>query len=169
MLRSGVNPLLQRLALWSLRSCREGRKPVVTVTENPVPIIEALTPAASERRRKVPGRPSLPPESRRVRRVEVFFSEAELVEVAKAAEAVGATTPAFIRSAAMGTRIKARVPLSDVRLTGDLKRIGNVLDQLAKAANAGRVVSVLPADLTSLSDRLDAVALAILSGEAVEP
>jgi hypothetical protein len=47
--------------------------------------------------------------------------------------------------------------VADVRLSGDLKRLGNVLDQLARAANSGRVVGVSAADLTGLSDRLDSL------------
>ena len=111
-----------------------------------------------------PGRPTLPPGDKRLKRVEVFFSESELAEIAVSATATALACPAFIRAAALGLRPRARVPVADVRLSGDLKRLGNVLDQLARAANSGRVVGVSAADLTGLSDRLDSLSATLLTG-----
>ena len=122
------------------------------------------TRPAPQGREKRPGRPALPPSERRSHRVEVFLSPDEFARVTEAAAAAAMAPPAFLRSAALGVRVRARAPVADAKLSGDLKRIGNLFDQLARAANSGRVVIVKPDDLAALSGRLDDLAARLLLG-----
>lgn len=120
------------------------------------------TPPAPKRRGKGPGRPPLPADERRDRRVEVFLSVSEVEQLSNASDATGLKLPAFIRSAALGLRPKARVPLADVKLSGDLKRLGNLFDQIAHNANAGRITGVDAATVNEWSAYLDRLSSVLL-------
>jgi hypothetical protein len=126
--------------------------------------MDGSTPPAQGREKKRGGRPALPEAERRGRRYEVFVSPSEDAALIEGAAALGQSVPAFLRDAGLRRRPRPRVPVADARLSGDLKRVGNLLDQLAAAANSGRIVNVATETLEELSAVCDVLAAALLTG-----
>jgi len=76
---------------------------------------------------------------RRSIKVTTYVTEAEFVLMHEAAEIAGMTLSAFVRTAAMGSRPKAKPSRVRAKLIRQLAAIGNNLNQLARHANAGRL------------------------------
>lgn len=92
----------------------------------------------------------------RQRTIKIRVSEAELEAFRDKAQAAGLTLSELLRVAASGAPIPSRKHTQAdahllVQLLGQLGRIGNNLNQLAKAANAGKV----PVPLEHVKTRLD--------------
>lgn len=86
--------------------------------------------------RKRGGRPPLPPSEVRSKRVEVWLNERELSKLAEFMEDTSASRGDVFRSLLMDGKVeKNQVPTVNRDTYLELARIGNNVNQLAKAAN----------------------------------
>jgi hypothetical protein len=89
------------------------------------------------------GRRPLPPERLRRFRLEVRLAAAELATVRRRAARARLSTAAYARIAALRGSPPRPVPILNIRLVGQLGRLANNLNQLAKLAHQGRVSPAL--------------------------
>ena len=83
------------------------------------------------------GRPALPKGQRRSHRLWLRLTEAEQATIRANAQAAGLPLAEYLRRAATGRVIRARV---DGEVCSQLRRIGNNLNQVARALNSGMAV-----------------------------
>lgn len=121
---------------------------------------EEATPPPPKRRG---GRPKHEPETVRGRTIGVRVSESEFA-ILKAKADTLATTPAhWLRQAALARRLpQPPVPAINRDQYAELARLAGNLNQIAKAANEGREVSVNDAVLEDLSLEVKRLRLALL-------
>lgn len=117
-------------------------------------------------RGKGAGRPRLDPERRRTERLDaVRVSPSELAALRERAAAAGLSLSRFVRSAALGLRIRPPMPATDLVVASELGRIGNNLNQLTRLAHSGQLPGWLGGELARLSFVLAAVGARLLSRE----
>ena len=101
-------------------------------------------------------RPKKDPQERRDAPYPIRFTLPERAAIERHAQALGLITAEFVRRRALGYRLPP--PTSDQAamesLAAALIPIGNNLNQLARAANAGRL---LPHSVEELTDRITAL------------
>ena len=90
---------------------------------------------AGTRERGRGGRPRLPAHVRRTRSISVSVNGEELSVIEQKAGKAGMSTSVYVRQAALGTKLSARV---NDRVYAALGRIGGNLNQLARIANRTR-------------------------------
>jgi integrase len=106
-------------------------------------------------------RPLYPKERLREKRLDVYLSPDELSAIqAKAADA-GLRLAEFARAAALGVKVQAVSEINAARWS-ELAATCSNLNQLAKAANEGRVVNIPPDLLLELLDQVQAFRKALL-------
>jgi hypothetical protein len=98
----------------------------------------------------VRGRPQLPDSQRRSRRLWLRLTAQELGAIQAKAEVAGLSFAAYLRRAALSKTVSAR---TDKQVCGQLQRIGNNLNQIARHLNSG--LSVDPDDLARIIHRVD--------------
>lgn len=103
------------------------------------------------------GRPKMDPMNRKTEQVNVAMTPAEYARLRDHADRAGENLSAFMRAAALGKSIPTSAPsaqpIPDFETRQELRRIGNNLNQIAKAMNAGR--DGLPASLIDCTRKLD--------------
>jgi hypothetical protein len=100
----------------------------------------------------------------RDKRLDVYLSSDEQAAIqAKAADA-GLRLAAFVRAAALDIKVQAVSEVNAARYA-ELSRTCSNLNQLAKAANAGRVVNIPPDLLLELLDHVQSLRMALLGVE----
>lgn len=92
----------------------------------------------------------------RSERIDVYVTPTELAAIDGSAEACDQTRAAFVRACALGVRPQAKPARITAEAIRQLTSIGNNLNQLAKQANTGFVVSA-PAIHSALDAVLSAV------------
>ena len=92
----------------------------------------------------------------RSERIDVYVTPAELAAIDEAAETCDQTRAAFVRACALGARPQAKPARISADAIRQLTKVGNNLNQLAKQANAGFVVSA-----PAINAALDAVLSAV--------
>lgn len=109
-------------------------------------------------------RPLYPKERLREKRLDVYLSPDELSAIqAKAADA-GLRLAEFARAATLGVKVQAVSEINAARWC-ELAATCSNLNQLAKAANEGRVVNIPPDLLLELLDQVQAFRKALLGVE----
>lgn len=104
--------------------------------------------------------------------LKVYMSDAEAVEVAAMARAVGLPVSCFLKRSALRQTIEAAavVPEANLRLYSDFGRVAANLNQLAKSLNSGRVPSdfgpKLVFVLTSLKSSVDATRRQLIGADS---
>jgi len=84
---------------------------------------------------------------------------AELAQIDATAAAYGLDTSEFIRRRSLGVPLPEARAISDDRLIFEINRIGNNLNQIAKAGHLGKPLEgMLSATLTELRDTMAKVA-----------
>jgi hypothetical protein len=96
-------------------------------------------------RRDRPGRPALPPNRLRTRRVNVRLTADEYAVIAARAAGTGLTSTEFLRRAALGTVPRA-VPEVNLEKWVELARLAGLIAQIVRGTREGSV-AVIPADL----------------------
>jgi len=103
-------------------------------------------------------RPEKQPHERRTSRFNLRFTEAENAYVREQALAAGLDPTEYLRRRALGYQVPAAEGRADARLLSELNRlgvelraIGNLVNQLARAMHTGRSFQV---SWTSIYDRL---------------
>lgn len=101
-------------------------------------------------------RPKKAPAERRDEQLKLRLTTAERAELDRTAAALGLTTAEFLRRRGLDYRLPANVAARrhTAALATALLRIGVNLNQLTRAANAGRV---LPHSVEELTDRITAL------------
>ena len=82
----------------------------------------------------------------RSERIDVYVTPAELAAIDEAAETCDQTRAAFVRACSLGVRPQAKPARVSAQTIRQLTSIGNNLNQLARQANTGLVVSTLSID-----------------------
>ena len=96
------------------------------------------------------GRPQLPDSQRRSRRLWFRLTAQELSAIQAKAEVAGISLAEYLRRAALTKTVRAR---TDGQVCEQLRRIGNNLNQIARALNSGFPVD--PNDLARVIRRVD--------------
>ena len=94
------------------------------------------------------GRPKLDDTDRRSAPISVRFSADELAAVQGQAAMAGLSVSAFVRAAALGQRIAVRREAVPMAAVGQLRRLGNNLNQILREAR----VNHFPASTAVLAD-----------------
>lgn len=100
-------------------------------------------------------------------RLEIRLSKSELYDLTKKARKAGLSNGAFVRRAVQGLDVK-EAPSADVsRLITELNRVGYNLNQIAKVANAQKLVDVplLRKTISEVQDALNTVTMAYALGD----
>ena len=122
-------------------------------------------PSAGERRPR--GRPPLPAEARRSRRLVVSLTPAEAAEVASRAAEARLAPAVYMRRRGLGRPsrqvVVRRLGSAELR---ELNRIGVNLNQIARALNAG---AAAPSGTRAALERCHEAVLVLLRGEAEVP
>lgn len=117
--------------------------------------------AVMQKRRRVIGRPKVSPETVR-HTVGVRLSTSEWAVILRKADALGIHPTTWMRLAALSRQIPPqRVPEINREVYADLAKLAGNFNQLARAANAGRVVVPLPL-LKAVQDKLTRLRLELL-------
>lgn len=103
--------------------------------------MESSTQFAPPGAGKKGGRPKKADELKR-QKFDVYLSAEDLAAIRDNAAAVRMPLRTFIRQAAIGRRLRARVPVADREAAEQLARIGNNLNQIAHALNSGAPASI---------------------------
>ena len=88
----------------------------------------------------------------KTKRVEIRFSDDEAAGLAAQAEAVGLEKSEYVRRLVAGAEVRAATVIPPVNRStyAELARVGNNLNQLAKAANAAGAPAALAENLQAL-------------------
>ena len=100
-------------------------------------------------------------------RLEIRLSKSELYDLTKKARKAGLSNGAFVRRAVQGLDVK-EAPSADVpRLITELNRVCYNLNQIAKVANAQKLVDVplLRKTISEVQDALNTVTMAYALGD----
>lgn len=85
------------------------------------------------------------------------YSEAEWQAITEAAARAGKLPSTFIREAALGQKITARRGAANDAAVKELNRIGNNLNQVARAANAGGMPDLERSVRESLAELVEVI------------
>lgn len=103
------------------------------------------------------------------RRVEVWLDPCEEMQIAAAATAAGMPRGRFIRRAALGRRIEAAPPVTNLRAWSELARLAANLNQLVRLAHAtGRLGAELQPMLARLGIEVAALRAQLLGADEVD-
>lgn len=86
------------------------------------------------RAQQAKGRPKLTAEDRRAARLTIRFSDEEQAALEGLAAEAGLSVSAFVRAAALGARITVQRDGVPMAVVGQLRRLGNNLNQVLKEA-----------------------------------
>lgn len=113
------------------------------------------------------GRPRLLEEERRAFSVRPGFNESEFNRLEDRAEAAGLELPEFIRRLALNKSFYALPAINKSALT-ELSRIGNNVNQIARAIKLNGNAIAIEQTLTHLQKQLDTIALQLSASERSE-
>ena len=102
-----------------------------------------------------------PKERLREKRVDVYLSSEELAIVETKAAEAGLRLAEFVRTAALGVKVRAVSQINAARWA-ELAPTCSNLNQLARHANEGRVVNIPPDLLVELHDQVQTLRQALL-------
>jgi hypothetical protein len=113
-------------------------------------------PPKTQLKEEIITRPSLSPADKRMDSLRVRLTMTERAKIEAKADQAGLTVSEYLRKAALSRKIEITQGRQlDFASTNELRRVGVLLNQIAKALNAKQ--EALPSSLVDATEKLDAI------------